>query len=81
MDMNKPLKRWEPEPDVPCPSHYPWQAHRPADMDKSRSNVICPGADLIIACNLPNRKAMEIADAHNGMFTEHGTDKTSLIHD
>lgn len=81
MDMTKPLSRWEPDPDTPCPSDYPWQAHRPKDMDPEFSNVICPGVDVIIASRLPNREAMEIADCHNGMFTEHATDKTSLIHE
>ncbi|MFV1535251.1 hypothetical protein VWX96_17040 [Phaeobacter sp. A90a-4f] len=81
MDITKPLKRWEPDPDVPCPSDYPWQAHRPEDMDAEFSNVTCPGTDGIIACRLPNKVAMAIADHHNGMFTEHATDKTSRIHD
>lgn len=81
MEMNKPLQRWEPDPDVPCPSDYPWQAHRPADMDAEFSNGICPGIDVIIACRLPNKMAMEIADDHNGTFTEHATDKISRIHD
>lgn len=81
MDMTKLLPRWETDPDVICPSQYPWQAHRTADMDKNLSNVICPAGDLMIATQLPNRVAMQIADAHNGLFTEHGTDQTSLIHD
>ena len=81
MDMTKPLPRWETDPDVVCPSQHPWQAHRTADMDESLSNVICPASDMIIATQLPNRMAMQIADSHNGLFTEHGTDQTSLIHD
>lgn len=79
MDMNKPLFRFEPDPDTPCTSDYPWVAHRPADMPDDMSNVICPGCDVVIATRLPNRVAMGIADAHNGTFTPHETDGTTLI--
>lgn len=81
MDLIKPLKHWEPDPEVPTPDAYPWVAHRTDDMPADLSNVRCPGCEMIIASGLPNRVAMQIADAHNGMFTEHETDGTSLIHE
>jgi hypothetical protein len=48
-------------------------------MPDDMSNVICPGCDVLIATRLPNRVAMGIADAHNGTFTPHETDGTTLI--
>ena len=80
MDMLKPKPDWPADDDTPCPSKFPWVAHRTADMSDDVSNVRCPAADILIATNLPNEQAMTIVDAHNGLFTEHETDGSSLIH-
>jgi hypothetical protein len=68
------------ETEAPCASDLPWVAHRPEDMSKDLSNIICPGVDGIIATGLPNHTAMQIVDAHNGCFTAHDTDQITLTY-
>ncbi|KGF71188.1 hypothetical protein LL06_00930 [Hoeflea sp. BAL378] len=54
------------DPDLPCPSAYPWKTWRADSGRDDQRNIICEDVDCVIATNVPEAQARNIVTNHNG---------------